>query len=250
MDLGLLLLVLGYGWLARRAPDLSRARVAFFASGVAVSWLALETPLDTLADAYSQALHMAQHVLLGVVAPPLLLLGLSPWMASRLLRALPWLRPVLEPVPAQLIAAAVMIGWHVPFAYDLTVSNDAVHVFEHLTFLAAGAVFWWAFLEATSATLRWRMSVGARFVYLLVGTLPQDGVALVLQFSRTLFYPHYAGAYPFFAGWTPVIDQNVSGVVLMIVGKTSYAVAALVLFYRWIAEESRAGDEEGRPATA
>lgn len=209
--------------------------MVFFASGAVMLWLALETPLDTLGDRYSQAVHMTQHVLLGVVAPPLLLLGLSPRMAAALAR--PRLRPLLEPVAAQVVAAAIMIGWHLPPAYDLTVSNEGVHIVEHLTFVAAGAVFWWPVLQATSATLRWRLSPGAALVYLLVGTVPQDAVALVLQFSKTLFYPHYANAYAWFPGWTPVIDQNVSGVVLMIAGKTAYVVAGLALFYRWMGAE-------------
>lgn len=206
--------------------------------------MALETPLDTLGDRYSQAGHMAQHVFLGVIAPPLLLLGLSPRMAAALAR--PWLRPLLEPVPAQVIAALVMIGWHLPPLYDLTLRSEGIHIFEHLTFVAAGAVFWWPLLESTATTLRWQMSAGAGLVYLLVGTLPQDAVALVLQFSKTVFYQHYENAYPFFEGWTPVVDQNVSGVVLMIAGKTSYVIAGLALFYRWMAADAR-GE---RPATA
>lgn len=241
-------LAAGYLWLARRSRDLKLGRQVFFASGVLVLWLALETPLDPLGDRYSQAAHMTQHVLLGVVAPPLLLLGLSPGMAAFLSRR--WSRPLLEPVPAQLPAALVMIGWHLPAAYQLTVSNPAVHIVEHLTFVAAGGVFWWPVLQATSATLRRRLPAAAILVYLLVGTMPQDAVALVLQFSRTLFYPHYANAYAFFPGWTPVVDQDVSGVVLMIAGKTSYAIAALAVFFRWFAADARAAPGAGTPLTA
>ena len=244
MVAGLLLLALGYLVLARSRPDFTWSRSVYFAAGLTVLWLALETPLDSIGDRYSQSAHMFQHVLLGVVAPPLLLLGLSRSMAGALLGPIPGLRAVLEPVQAQLLAGAVMVLWHVPAAYNLTLANQGVHIFEHVTFIAAGTVFWWPMLAATSASLRWQLGTGARFVYLLAGTMPQDGVALVLQFSREVFYPHYANAYPLIAGWTPVIDQNVSGVILMIFGKTSFAIAAVALLVRWsVADRYRPGEE-------
>src|SRR5438046_9493917 len=93
---------------------------------------------------------MLQHVLLAFVAPPLLLLGLSPGMVPRLARV-PGVRQLTEPVPAQVIAAAVMIAWHLPPLYDATLANEGLHVFEHLTFIAGGLVLYWPIVEATSA---------------------------------------------------------------------------------------------------
>lgn len=199
-----------------------------------VLWLALETPLDPLGDTSSQTAHMLQHVLLGVVSPPLLLLGLSAPMAGFLARRVPLLRAACEPLPAQVVAALVMIGWHVPALYQLTAANEAVHVLEHMTFVAAGVTLWWPVLEATAGTVRARLGPGWRIVYLLAATVPQDGVALALQFSRQLFYPQYATAPELLRGWTPVVDQNVSGALLMVVGKVSFALALLVIFRRWM----------------
>lgn len=214
-----------------------RSEHLYFGLGVLALWLALETPIDTLADRYLQSVHMLQHVLLGVVAPPVLLLGLSPAMASWLLSRVPGLPLLTRPVPAQLAAAAVMIGWHLPPLYNLTLEIDAVHVFEHLSFVAAGVLFWWPLLRATSEQSSGRLGPGLKLVYILAGTLPQDGVALVLQFSRDLFYPHYGHPPTLLSGWTPVIDQQVSGTVLMLFGKTSFLVALLVIFFRWISAE-------------
>lgn len=186
---------------------------------------------------------MFQHVLLGVIAPPLLLLGLSPSMAARLER-MPGVRWLTEPVPAQVCAAAAMIGWHVPALYDLTVTDESVHIFEHLTFIASGVLFWWPVLSATSAQARWQLGDLGKLAYLLIGTFPQDGVAIVLQFSRDLFYPWYGEPAHRIPGWDPVIDQNVAGTVLQMIGKTSYLVAAIALFYRWVARERA---EEAEP---
>src|SRR5882672_9051640 len=109
---GLVALFLGHAWLAGTVSDAQRKHSMYFGLGLLILWLALETPIDTISDRYLDSVHMLQHVLLGFVAPPLMLLGLSPRMAGRLMRV-PLFRAVTEPVPAQVIGGAVMILWHI-----------------------------------------------------------------------------------------------------------------------------------------
>jgi putative membrane protein len=236
---GLVVLYFGHALLARSAPDAQRKHTVYFLLGLFVVWLALETPIDPISDNYLDSVHMLQHVLLAFVAPPLLLLGLSREMAARLVRV-PGLRAVTEPVPAQVIAAVIMVGWHFPFLYDLTLRNETVHVLEHVMFIASGVVLYWPIVEATSVHARWTMSPGAKLVYMLLATLPQDGVALALIFSRVTFYPYYAQAPRLVAGYTAVIDQTIAGAVLMVFGKVTLGVAAAVVFFRWFGAEQRA----------
>jgi putative membrane protein len=201
-------------------------------------WAALETPVDTISDGYLDSVHMLQHVLLGFVAPPLMLLGLSPGMAARL-SGVPLIRGVTEPVPAQIIAGGVMVIWHLPPLYDATLHSDALHITEHLMFIAAGVVLFWPVLRVTSATSRWQLSSGAKLLYLLVATIPQDGVALALLFSRDPFYEYYTQVPRLLPTLTPIIDQTVAGAVLMVLGKATMAVAGLAVFFRWFSEEQR-----------
>ena len=236
---GLVFLYFGHAWLARGAPDAGRRHTIYFLAGLATLWLALETPIDTISDHYLDSIHMLQHVLLGFVAPPLMLLGLSPAMVARLVR-IPGVRMLTEPVPAQVAAAVVMVAWHLPPLYDATLYNEWLHVFEHVTFIGAGLVLFWPMLEATSAYARWQMSSGARLVYMLLATLPQDGVALALIFSRVPFYEYYTHAPRLIGGFTALIDQTIAGAVLMIFGKVTMAIAALVVFFRWFGAEHRA----------
>ena len=233
---GLLALLFGYALLARSAADVRRRHTVYFVAGLLVLWLALETPLDTISDLYLDSAHMLQHVLLAFIAPPLLLLGLSRDMAGRLVRV-PGVRATTEPVPAQVIAAVIMIGWHVPALYEATLYNEWIHVLEHVMFVASGLLLFWPLLDATSAHARWRMSDGAKLVYILLATLPQDGVALVLIFSRVPFYAFYADAPRLIAGYTALIDQTIAGAVLMIFGKVTLGVAAAVIFFRWFGAE-------------
>jgi putative membrane protein len=235
---GLLALYVGHALLARAATDGRRKHTVFFLFGLFVLWLALETPIDTLGDLYLDSVHMLQHVLLAFVAPPLLLLGLSPDMVRMLLRV-PGLRAATEPIPAQVIAAVIMVVWHLPPLYDATLDNEDVHIFEHLTFIASGVVLYWPVIEATSAWARWTMSNGAKLVYILLATLPQDGVALALIFSRVPFYEHYSHAPRLIAGYTALIDQTIAGAVLMVFGKVTLGIAAGVIFFRWFGGEHR-----------
>src|SRR4029077_3350959 len=96
-------------------------------------------------------------------------------------------------------------------------------------FIGAGLVLFWPMLEATSAQARWQMSPGAKLLYMLVASLPQDGGALALIFSRVPFYEYYTHAPRLVASLTPVIDQTVAGAVLMILGKTTMAIAAIAV---------------------
>jgi putative membrane protein len=236
---GLLALFFGHAVLARSAPDADRKHTVYFLAGLFVLWVALETPVDTISDHYLDSVHMLQHVLLGFIAPPLMLLGLSPGMAARI-AGVPGLRALTEPVPAQIIAGAVMIAWHLPVLYDATLRNESLHVVEHLMFIGGGLVLYWPVIQATSQQSRHQMSPGVKLVYLLIATLPQDGVALALLFSRVPFYEYYTTVPRLIEGFTPLIDQTIAGAVLMILGKATFAVAALAIFFRWFGEEQRA----------
>lgn len=239
--LGLVLLYLGHAWLARGADDYERRHTLYFGLGLITIWAALESPIDTIADNYLDSVHMLQHVLLGFVAPPLLLLGLSPSMAGRLVR-IPGGRMITEPIAAQLVAGIVMIGWHVPALYDATLYSEPLHVTEHMSFIAAGVLLYWPMIRATSAQSRWRMSAGVKLLYILVATLPQDAVALALIFSRVPFYEYYTHAPRLVASLTPLIDQTVAGAILMIFGKATMVVAALAILFEWFEEDRRADE--------
>ena len=243
----LVVLFLGHAWLASAVTDAQRKHTLYFGLGLIVLWFALETPLDTISDYYLDSAHMLQHVLLGFVAPPLMLLGLSPQMVGRIVRV-PGIRAVTEPVPALVIAGLVMIVWHLPALYDATLYNGTLHVVEHVMFIAAGVLMYWPIIAATSAHAHWRMSPGAALLYMLVATLPQDGVALALIFSRVPFYEYYTHAPRLVASLTPVIDQTVAGAVLMILGKATLAVAAIAVFTRWFGSEQRADQTHAIPS--
>jgi cytochrome c oxidase assembly factor CtaG len=233
--LGLAIFSADYALLARHRHWRPRLGL-FFALGVVTIWVALETPIDTISDRYLMSVHMVQHVLLLFVAPPLLLLGLSPAMARALVR-IPGVRLLTEPIPAQVIAAAVMIFWHLPAPYDWTLQNEGIHALEHLLFIASGVLFWWPALSATSAASQRQLSDGWKLLYLFIGTIPQDTVALPLLLSHVTFYGFY-DHQPRLADWlTASVDQDIAGAVMMVVAKITILIALIVIFFRWVNRE-------------
>jgi len=233
---GLVALFFGHAWLARRVDDAQSRHTFYFGLGLVTLWVALETPIDIISDHYLDSVHMLQHVLLGFVAPPLMLLGLSRDMAGVLTRV-PLVRAVTEPIAAQVVAAAVMIAWHLPALYDATLRSESLHVVEHLTFIGSGLVLYWPVLQATSAHARWKLAPPIMLLYMLVATLPQDAIALVLLFSREPFYEFYVHVPRLVPSLTPIIDQTLAGAVLMVLGKATFLVAGLAVFFRWFGGE-------------
>ena len=245
---GLVAAFFGHAWLARRVDDAQSKHTLYFGLGLVTLWVALETPIDTISDHYLDSVHMLQHVLLGFVAPPLMLLGLSPDMAGVLSR-FPFVRAITEPIAAQVVAAAVMIAWHVPALYDATLRSESLHVVEHLTFIGAGLVLYWPVLQSTSIHARWKLSPPILLLYMLVATLPQDAIALILLFSREPFYAFYIYVPRLYPSLTPVIDQTLAGAVLMVLGKATFIVAGLAVFFRWFGGE-QAADQAHLPSQA
>ncbi len=169
---GLLVLFFGHAWLARRSSDVQRKHTVYFLGALAALWIALETPIDTLSDHYLDSVHMLQHVLLAFIAPPLLLLGLSREMAAWVAR-LPGVRPLTEPVQAQVIAAVVMVAWHAPALYDATLRNEGFHVVEHVMFIASGVALFWPLIHATATDSRLQISSGPTPVPIPLAPPPQ-----------------------------------------------------------------------------
>src|SRR5919199_666627 len=88
--------------------------------------------------------HMAEHLVIGDIAPLLIVLGLTGAVVAPLLRfrALERLRALGHPVAAFALWAANLAFWHLRFAYEGALHHDAVHGLQHACFLLAGINLW------------------------------------------------------------------------------------------------------------
>jgi putative membrane protein len=236
-------------------------REAAFYGGVLVVAVALEPPFDTLADT-SFAMHMAQHVLLLTVAPPLLVLG-RPWprlwlpfpagarrTAARGLARGGWAAPLrlaarflTRPPVAVATLSATLAVWHLPALYGAAVDSEAIHVLEHGCFVGAALVFWAPVLEAPP--VRARIDHLRRAGWFVAVAVPGWILSIVLAYASTPLYGVYADLPHRAGGLTPLGDQQLAAGVMWVPGSLAYLVAFVLYVYRWL--EPDAARPESRP---
>jgi putative membrane protein len=185
-------------------------------------------PLAPLAHKLFAA-HMAQHVLLLAVAPPLIMLS---GVRTRLWQSLP--RALSHPLCAWTLFNVIMVVWHVPALYDLTLRNGAVHVLEHCLFFGTGLLYWGVVFDPARLTAWWRIA------YLTTGMLVGWLIALVLAFATSPLYSAYAALPHRPGGLSAIADQQIAAGVMWVPGSLAYTVAIIVFVYRWLEPESSA----------
>jgi putative membrane protein len=231
---------------------LERWRTTAFACALAVSVLALQEPVDSLADELFW-MHMVQHVLLLVVVAPLALLA-APWM--RMWRALPlaarrgiaaWAIRGRTPAPLRAAARGAgrpavawtlligdLVAWHIPAAYDLTLRSDAVHYTEHASFLVFALVAWAQVID--SPPFHSRLTYPQRVLFALFSMIGGWALALVLAFASTPWYGVYSHLGHRAGGISALTDQHLGAGIMWVPASIPWAVAVFVLLYRSLSE--------------
>jgi cytochrome c oxidase assembly factor CtaG len=216
--------------------------VLFFISGVIVLLLALVSPLDTLGDTYLFSAHMLQHILLVMIVPPLLLCGITSWLARKMLSWQPLAkteRPLRRPVLAWLLGIGTLFVWHAPLLYNATLKNEAIHIVEHLCFLVTSTIFWWPIFAPLEES---RLVPLAAIGYLFAAATASTMLGIILTFASTGLYPAYL--HPFDTlnilslirnqwGLSPEIDQQFGGLLMWILGSLIYICVIMFLLARW-----------------
>ena len=236
----------------RRERDTLR-RAACFCCGLLVLVAAIDSPVDTYADRLFWV-HMVQHVLLTMVAPPLLLLG-RPWpriarplprTARRALaRALHGCRIVAAPLVAFVLFNGVLLAWHLPVLFDLTLRNQAVHDLEHALFLSTALLFW---THLVPTTRRPRLGPAQRVAYGVGAILVSWVLAVVLGFASHPLYGHYAALAHRPGGISALADQQLAAGIMWVPASVPFTIAVLIAAYRLLEpKDERTGVRDLRP---
>ena len=207
-----------------RTDHATWGRAALFAAGLAVAVLPLVSPLDAAGDQYLLSAHMLQHVLIGDVAPLLLVLAVRGplvffLLPPRLLRPLAGFRPlraflgvVLRPSVSFALWAVVMLGWHVPAAYDYTLSHPVVHDLEHASFVLVGTLVWMQLIDpARHCRLTHGRRIAVAFGLIVLGHPISD----TLLFSPTAVYHSYTAQPHRLLGLGVLTDQRLAGAIML-----------------------------------
>ena len=236
------LYLLGVGPLRERnnwADYVDPRQVATFTLGILIMFVALVSPINVISDGYLFSAHMLQHVLLTLVAPPLMIRGIPHWLIRPLLRpnwAFKTARVVTHPIGAFLAFNIVFSLWHVPALYDWSLSNEIVHVVEHMMMIATAMVVWWP-LTSTMPELP-RVSYPMQMMYLFGLSVAQIIVFGALTFAGGPLYATYANA-PRITPLTALADQQIGAIIMKVGGGALFLTLLVVTFYRWYGEEER-----------
>lgn len=247
---GIVLITAGYFIRMRhgssRKGDLGKVfygRVCWFLAGMLVIFLALVSPLDEIGDEYLFSAHMIQHLLLTLVAPPLLLLGLPEGFFKPILRNRNLLKVAkffTAPVAAYALFNFDFLIWHMPDLYQATLDNESLHIFEHLTFIIFGVLNWWPVLGSEAELPR--LPSPAQVLYLFLEAVPASVLGGILVFSPQVLYATYAKAPQIF-GLTALEDQQVSGFIMWMPGGMFYMAVLTYVFFSWLSKEDRKQSE-------
>jgi cytochrome c oxidase assembly factor CtaG len=220
--------------------------------GLAALVLALASPIEFY-DTTLFSAHMIQHLLLMMVAAPLLVLGAPITLLLRVSSPearRKWILPVLHsrivsiisyPVVAWVLFAGVMWFTHFSPIFDAALDDFALHRLEHALYLGTAMLFWWPVIGADPSPHR--MSYPARLGYLALGMPFMSFLGLVIFSAQNVLYEHYLTLERDW-GWTVLEDQNWAGGIMWAGGDAAFVLALLLTVGAWLRHEEREGKRE------
>jgi cytochrome c oxidase assembly factor CtaG len=232
------LLVYLRGWLSLRGRDQENFRgwrVASFVFGLLFIWIATASPLAGL-DHEMLTAHMAQHLLLMTLAPPLILLGVPQKAIGRPSRSEPmrqFASVVTHPAFCWFAAAATLVLWHIPSVFMLGLRSPMWHGAEQASFVVTGLLFWspvvLPFVRPLSNRLKWpEWSI---LLYLFLATLPCDILSGFLVFCDRVVYPVFLSS-PRSFGLSALEDQQCAGALMWTCVTIVYLIAGTIFTAR------------------
>ncbi len=263
LGLAVFLYVRGWVRLHRQSPHrYTVERLASYLGGLTALFIALASPLDAFGNLLLMA-HMVQHLILIMVAPPLILLGqpvlpilrglpadvfregLGPFLGWHGLQRLA--RRLTHPVVCWLAMAASVLFWHMPRWYDLGLTSAGWHGVEHACFFYSALLFWSPVIGLWPNRPHWPQWLA--IPYLVLADAVNTALSAWLVFSSHVVYQTYAAA-PRIAGMSALEDQSTAGAIMWVPGSIAYLIPALILTMRAI-QGSRAKSQLIRikPAT-
>jgi putative membrane protein len=182
---------------------------------LAISWLG---SLPALARE-SFAMHMMLHIVLVAIAAPLLALAIAGTAADPV-RRMPRLWAA---IPASMVELVVVWAWHVPALHEAARHHAAVFAAEQATFILSGAFLWTAAVGGSSTQRRLR--AGGGVVALLFTSMHMTLLGALFALTNRPLFAHAASG----SAAAAVADQQLGGVIMLLVGGTSYLLGGLGL---------------------
>jgi putative membrane protein len=264
--IGLFLWQAAYLWLTSRRwgkarwNPVSLGRKITFSVGTLLAFLALVSPIDYISDHYLFSVHMLQHLLLIMVAPPFWLLGLPDNLLDGI--GLPWpvktlARWITHPVVAFLIFNSVVLIWHAPSFYEAALENNNLHILEYLMFMAVAIIGWWP-MFGCSRQVAPRLSLPLQVLYMFFMMFPTTILGALITLDPTPWIPFYVHAPRLWElasspgqavttfgqtanGWglSVMDDQQAAGLLMWVPGNMIFMATGLISLFKWFQDMQR-----------
>ncbi|MER3452515.1 MAG: hypothetical protein C4344_02175 [Acidimicrobiia bacterium] len=235
----------GYLWALRAAarhPEerASRRQLAAWTVGVATLFVASFWPLHDLAEQYLYSAHMVQHMLMSLVAPPLLLAGTPPWLARRILSPRPLfatVRFVSRPLVAFVLFNAYLVFGHWTSVVDFSLRSEPGHFGLHTVLVLTSLAMWMPVLSPLPEIPR--LGPPAQMLYLFAQSIVPTVPASFLTLSDGVIYRAYA-TFPRLWGLSAIEDQRIAGLIMKLAGGLILWGFIAAIFFRWAFREQEA----------
>lgn len=246
--IGLISLIVLYAYLVytdRRdgfwGKDLRSRHLAFFATGILVMYVALQSPLDEISDYALFSAHMTQHILLGLISPALLVSSIpTRWLRTLLkIPVAGWLFGALtKPIVALILFNFNLWLWHLPAWYEGALRAENLHIVQHLLFIATGTLLWLPILHnlKPNQALNYLTKIAVLFFSMVSSGI----LGAIFCFAQNVIYGFYGNMALNF-GLTPLDDQQLAGAIMWVPGGGIFFVALLLTFAAWLKNEDRQG---------
>lgn len=211
-----------------------------FILGIMVSLIALVVPMDILGMYHMFTVHMTQHLLLSLAAPPLFILSVPSAYLRQFSGRHEYIARVISFLTIPFVASALFNGnlwiWHAPPLLQIMMSNMDMHVFANILYLLTGLLFWWPLLNPTQDTKR-TLSPGGKLAYLFFSDMPMMLLGAGMTFSGPLY--SFDMTHPTMHMVVTAEDQQLGGLLMWIVGSIFFIILASIFFLRWMLQQEK-----------
>lgn len=225
-----------------------RRRRLLFSLGMLTLFVGASWPIHDLAETRLYSVHMLQHMLFTLVAPPMLIAGIPAWMWRGFLRVRPLgvvFRFLVRPLVALVVFNAVLLFTHWPAVVDASVRSELLHFTLHVLIVGSGIVMWWPVMSPLPEAPP--LAAPGQMLYLFFQSLAPTIPASFLTFGRSPLYPIYA-TFPRIWGVTALNDQLIAGLLMKLGGGAILWGFIITIWFRWYARDGREGFDAVRLA--
>lgn len=227
-----------------------KVQIWYFITAVILILLSVCSPLHWLGMHYLFSAHMISHVILFLVAAPLLVLAI-PVRDSHAKRYLIRVSKIGASVPwlAWFLGIAIMWFWHIPAVFDGVMPTQAsgidgfLHHIQSISMVVVGLIFWWPIFGPFA---EYRLPPLKGVLYLFTACFCCSILGLVITFAPAGMYSYY-GSIPDRIGFSSVVrnswgitrgmDKQIAGLIMWVPGCFLYLGGALYLLREWFGEK-------------